>query len=234
VFKPLLRFKLAQSSKQKHDCARSPQVGELKDTQTRFGISTPLPFEDKVAPVATTNNGGFAYPSFSQTDISGGIRARDWDGAKLCSNLPVLHNYSDNRDSFTFTPETLATLEKGIAPTIDALQRAGAWREDLVRHGCGRRLPRTECGGIHLPRAGRARKADGSGNQRDFALGESLGLGGQIGSIAPGFEADLVATDGNPLDDITAVRRVVFVMKGGKVYKNIPGSAGCTAPSTNQ
>jgi hypothetical protein len=29
-----------------------------------------------------------------------------------------------------------------------------------------------------------------------------------------------VATDGNMLDDITAVRRVVFVMKGGKVYRN--------------
>jgi imidazolonepropionase-like amidohydrolase len=29
-----------------------------------------------------------------------------------------------------------------------------------------------------------------------------------------------VATDGNPLDDITAVRRVVFVMKAGKVMKN--------------
>jgi len=34
------------------------------------------------------------------------------------------------------------------------------------------------------------------------------------------MEADIIATDGNPLDDITAVRRVVFVMKGGKVYKN--------------
>jgi imidazolonepropionase-like amidohydrolase len=49
----------------------------------------------------------------------------------------------------------------------------------------------------------------------------SLGMGDQIGTIAPGFEADLVATDGNPLEDITAVRRVVFVMKGGKIYKNI-------------
>jgi imidazolonepropionase-like amidohydrolase len=49
---------------------------------------------------------------------------------------------------------------------------------------------------------------------------ESLGLGDQIGTVAPGFEADLVAVEGNPIDDITAVRRVVFVMKGGTVYRN--------------
>ena len=49
---------------------------------------------------------------------------------------------------------------------------------------------------------------------------EQLGMGGQIGTVAPGLEADLVAVEGNPLEDITAVRRVVFVMKGGKVYRN--------------
>ena len=49
---------------------------------------------------------------------------------------------------------------------------------------------------------------------------EALGLGDQIGSIAPGFQADIIALDGDPLKDITAVRRVVFVMKGGVVYKN--------------
>jgi imidazolonepropionase-like amidohydrolase len=48
---------------------------------------------------------------------------------------------------------------------------------------------------------------------------ESMGLGGEIGTVAPGFQADLVAVEGNPLNDITAVRRVVFVMKGGKVYR---------------
>ncbi len=49
---------------------------------------------------------------------------------------------------------------------------------------------------------------------------ESMGLGQEIGTVAPGFQADLVAVEGNPLEDITAVRRVVFVMKGGKVYRS--------------
>lgn len=51
---------------------------------------------------------------------------------------------------------------------------------------------------------------------------ESLGMGDRVGSIGAGMEADLVATDGNPLDDITAVRRVVFVMKHRGVYKDAP------------
>jgi imidazolonepropionase-like amidohydrolase len=50
--------------------------------------------------------------------------------------------------------------------------------------------------------------------------GEALGMADQIGSIAPGLQADIIALDGDPLKDITAVRRVVFVMKGGIVYKN--------------
>jgi len=49
---------------------------------------------------------------------------------------------------------------------------------------------------------------------------EALGMSDQIGSIAPGMQADIIALDGDPLKDIAAVRRVVFVMKGGMVYKN--------------
>ena len=49
---------------------------------------------------------------------------------------------------------------------------------------------------------------------------EALGMADEIGSIKPGLQADIIALDGDPLKDITAVRRVVFVMKGGVVYKN--------------
>lgn len=50
---------------------------------------------------------------------------------------------------------------------------------------------------------------------------EALGMADQIGSIAPGLQADIIALDGDPLKYITSVRRVLFVMKGGVVYKNI-------------
>ncbi len=50
---------------------------------------------------------------------------------------------------------------------------------------------------------------------------ESVGLAKKIGAIRQGMEADIIAVDGDPLTDITAVRRVVFVMKGGHVYKNL-------------
>src|SRR5437867_3451175 len=50
---------------------------------------------------------------------------------------------------------------------------------------------------------------------------QSLALADTIGAIAPGLEADLIGIDGNPAEDITALRRVVFVMKGGAVVKNV-------------
>ena len=49
---------------------------------------------------------------------------------------------------------------------------------------------------------------------------EAMRMGDEIGSITPGLQADIIALDGDPLKDITAVRRVVFVMKGAIVYKN--------------
>ena len=55
---------------------------------------------------------------------------------------------------------------------------------------------------------------------------ESIGLGKELGRIAPGYRADLVAFDGDPRTDPQAFMRVSFVMKGGVVHRQPPSSAG--------
>jgi imidazolonepropionase-like amidohydrolase len=135
-------------------------------------------------------------------------------------NLLVLHNYLDNRKSFTFTDAALATLEKGIAPTEDVLRRARAhhvkivFGTDAVAGSHGRNAEEF----VYRVKDAHEKPMDAVVSATSLSA-ESLGLGREIGAMAPGYQADLVATDGNPLDDITAVRRVVFVMKAGKVYR---------------
>ena len=48
------------------------------------------------------------------------------------------------------------------------------------------------------------------------AAGE-LGLGSRLGKINPGFEADLVAVEGNPLNEMSAIRKVRLVVKQGQI-----------------
>jgi imidazolonepropionase-like amidohydrolase len=48
---------------------------------------------------------------------------------------------------------------------------------------------------------------------------DSIGMADKLGRLAPGYEADIIALDGDPIADLGAVRRVVFVMRGGVVYK---------------
>jgi imidazolonepropionase-like amidohydrolase len=137
-------------------------------------------------------------------------------------NLLVLHNYLDQREHFNFQAAALKTLEAGIAPTQDVLRRA---RQERVKIAFGT----DAVAGAHGHNAEefiyRVRDA-GEPNREALVSAmsvsaESLGMEHRIGTLAPGYEADIVAIDGDPLTDITAVRRVVFVMKGGKVYKNL-------------
>jgi imidazolonepropionase-like amidohydrolase len=142
-------------------------------------------------------------------------------------NFLVLHNYLDNRSSFpNINDQSMKALQDAIAPTAHALQRARALGvkvvlgTDAVAGAHGRNAEEF----IYRVREGHDKPMDALMSGTSVAA-ESLrmgdkGMSDKIGTIAAGFEADLVATDGNPLEDITAVRRVVFVMKGGKVYRN--------------
>lgn len=142
-------------------------------------------------------------------------------GTYFDPNFLVLHNYLDNRSAFTFTPAALETLQKGIAPTVDVLRRARAhhvkitFGTDAVAGSHGRNAEEF----IYRVNEAHEKPMDALMSATSLSA-ESLGLGREIGTIRPGYAADLVATEGNPVDDITAVRRVVFVMKGGKVYRN--------------
>jgi imidazolonepropionase-like amidohydrolase len=132
-------------------------------------------------------------------------------------NLLVLHNYLDNRQHFDFSPQALETLEKGIAPTEDVLRRARArgvkivFGTDAVSGAHGRNAEEFvyRVGDAHEPPMEVFRSATS-------VAADSLGLGSRIGTVAVGYDADLVAIAGDPLTDITAVRKVVFVMKGGR------------------
>jgi imidazolonepropionase-like amidohydrolase len=142
-------------------------------------------------------------------------------GAYFDPNLLVLHNYLDNRASYTFTEEALKTLENGLAPTVDVIRRARArhvkltFGTDAVAGSHGRNAEEF----IYRVKDAGEKPMDALISATSLSA-ESLGLGKEIGTVAAGYQADLVAVEGDPLADITAVRRVRFVMKAGKVYRN--------------
>jgi imidazolonepropionase-like amidohydrolase len=142
-------------------------------------------------------------------------------------NFLVLHNYLDNKSKFlgigNYTEEGFAAMEKGLPLVAEVLKRARKHHVKVV-------LGTDGVAGAHGRNAEEFiyRVKDGGDTPMEAmtsgmsVAAESLGLAAQIGSVGEGMQADLVAVQGNPLDDITAVRRVAFVMKGGKVYKYSP------------
>jgi imidazolonepropionase-like amidohydrolase len=139
----------------------------------------------------------------------------------------VIHNYLDNKPKFlgagTYTEEGFAKMQEVLPVIAEMFKHALATKglkivfgTDAVAGAHGRNaeefIDRVQAGQDPMD-------AMVAANSR---AAESLHMQDEIGSIAPGMQADIIALDGDPLKDITAVRRVVFVMKGGKVYRNQP------------
>ena len=169
------------------------------------------------------------------TQVEHGTLATDDDLKLLAKNGTyldpqaglVIENYLLNKERYLGTPgyteEGFAAMIKILPMNHDLVQRASktpglkiVFGTDAVAGSHGRNaeefIDRVRDGGVDPMTAMVSANSLGA---------EALRMGDRIGSIAPGMQSDIIALDGNPLTDITAVRRVVFVMKGGVVYKNI-------------
>lgn len=139
----------------------------------------------------------------------------------------VSQNYIENKPRYlgigNYTEDGFAFMEKGIPLKLSMFKRG------LTHKGLKIIMGTDATAGAHGQNAREIvyRVQQAGQPPMDAVIGttslaaEALGLGDRIGAVAPGFEADLIVVDGDPLKDITVLQRVVFVMKGGKVYKNV-------------
>jgi imidazolonepropionase-like amidohydrolase len=138
----------------------------------------------------------------------------------------VLQNYLQNKEKFlgigNYNEAGFAFMEKGVAIVRETFQRALkhkglkiVYGTDAVAGAHGRNyeefIARVQAGQDPMEALESATTISA----------ESMGMQNEIGSIAPGMQADIVAFDGNPVEDATAARRAVFVMRGGKVFENL-------------
>ncbi len=137
----------------------------------------------------------------------------------------IFQNYFDNKEKYlgigNYTEDGFAQMERAVPTALDVFKRA-LTRDDLkivfgtdaVAGAHGRNFEEL----IYRVKEGGQDPMQAIVSATSLAAA-SLNMEESIGSIAPGMQADIIAVDGDPLEDITALRRVVFVMKGGRVYK---------------
>jgi len=138
----------------------------------------------------------------------------------------VLQNYVANKAHYlgigNYNEEGFAFMEKGLALNDTMIKKAVATPKLMMVLGTD------AVAGAHGHNADEiiARVRQGGQKPMDAIISatslsaRSMRLEKTIGTLAPGFEADIIALDGDPTTDINAVKRVAFVMRAGKVYKN--------------
>jgi len=138
----------------------------------------------------------------------------------------VFQNYFDHQKNYLgiggYTPEGFVAM-RNVWPSDDRMFNAAVhtpgliivFGTDAVAGAFGRQadefIYRVQKAGMTPMRALES---------ANYFAAESMNLQDKIGTIAPGLDADIIAVEGNPLRDITAVRHVVFVMRRGIIYKN--------------
>jgi imidazolonepropionase-like amidohydrolase len=136
----------------------------------------------------------------------------------------VTQNYLENKQRFlgvgNYTEEGFAAMEKALGLKDQMFKLA------LATPGLKMVMGTDAVAGAHGQNAREVLERIKTGQRpmdaiagMTSAAAQSMGLEQQIGAIAPGLEADLVAVEGDPLSDPGALTRVRFVMKGGKVYR---------------
>jgi imidazolonepropionase-like amidohydrolase len=139
----------------------------------------------------------------------------------------VLQNYLRNTPKYlgigNYTEEGFAYMEKGLALNAAMIKKAVATPNlkmvmgtDAVAGAHGHNADEI----VERVRQGGQKPMDAIISATSMAA-TSLRLEKSIGTLAAGYDADLIAVDGDPLADITSVTRVAFVMKGGTVYKHV-------------
>ena len=137
----------------------------------------------------------------------------------------IFRNYFENKSKFLgtdgYTEEGFAKMHEAGPKALAVFQLAlktpnlkVIFGTDAVAGSHGRNFQELE----YRVRTGGQKPIDAITSATSLAA-ESLNLGDKIGTIAKGYEADLIAVDGNPLTDIGALEHVSFVMKGGVVFK---------------
>jgi imidazolonepropionase-like amidohydrolase len=136
----------------------------------------------------------------------------------------VTQNYLENKAKFlgigNYTEEGFASMEKALG------LRGPMFTAALNTRGLKIVMGTDAVAGAHGQNAREAIERVKNGQKpMDTIIGmtslaaESMGLQKETGAITAGLAADLVAVDGDPTRDITALQRVRFVMRNGKVYK---------------
>jgi imidazolonepropionase-like amidohydrolase len=142
-------------------------------------------------------------------------------------NLSTTYNYLEHKKEYlgigNYDEQGFAFMEKGLPVRIETLHRALARKvkivfgTDAVAGAHGRNAEEF----IYRVKQGGQPPMEAIVSATSRAA-QALRIDKEVGSIAAGMQADLVATSGNPIDDITSVRRVVFVMKAGQVFRYAP------------